>query len=95
MATIRVLQDCVVGHRRRIPGELVEVDEYTARRMADESPETFEWVDRPVRQFVDVVPAAPVGADVAKTPARRSARKLKKADGGVSVEDDDGDESAG
>lgn len=97
MATIKVLRDCVVMHRRRIPGELVEMDAFTARQMADADPETFEWVDRPVQQFVDVVPEAPVSEDVVKTPARRSARKLKKAEGldGVAVEDDDGDESAG
>lgn len=96
MATIRVLRECVVAHRRRIPGELVDVDENTARQMADTTPETFEWVDRPVKQFVDVQPAAPVGEDMAKTPSRKSAR-LKKADGvdGVSVEVGDADESAG
>lgn len=97
MATIKVLRDCVVAHQRRIPGELVEVDAFTARQMADADPDTFEWVDRPVKQFVDVVPEAPVGEDLVKKPTRRSSRKLKQADGldGVAVEDDDGDESAG
>lgn len=93
MATIRVLQDCVIAHRRRIPGELVDMDEYTARRIADESPETFEWVDRPVQQFVDVQPAAPVSEDKAQKPAR----KLKKAGGlgGMAVEVSDANESTG
>jgi hypothetical protein len=95
MATIKILRDCVVAHQRRTPGDLVSVDEYSARQMADTDPDTFEWVDRPVKQFVDVQPAAPVGEDVVKTPSRRSARKLKKVDdlAGVAVEDDDGTES--
>lgn len=97
MATVKVLRDCVVAHQRRIPGELVDVDEYTARRLADEQPETFEWVDRPVKQFVDVMPETPVDEGVVKTPARRSLRKLKTVDGldGVMVEAGDGDESTG
>ncbi len=94
MAIVKVLRDCVMAHRRRIPGELVDVDEYTARRLANEQPETFEWVDRPVQQFVDVKPQAPVVADGVKAPARRPARKLKQVDG-VAVEVSDGDESAG
>ncbi|MBN2391666.1 MAG: hypothetical protein JXR84_13155 [Anaerolineae bacterium] len=80
MATIKILRDCVVAHKRRIPGELLDVDEYTARRLADESPGTFEWVDRPVEQFVDVKPEAPVGEDKARTPARKSAQSRKKTD---------------
>jgi len=94
MATVKILRDCVVAHQRRLAGEMVEMDEYTARRLADEQPETFAWVDRPVRQFVDVQPAAPVSDDVVKMPARRPARKLKKIEG-VAVEADDGDESTG
>ena len=92
MATIRLLQDCVIGHRRRIAGELVVMDEYTARRLADEQPETFEWVDRPVQQFVDMVEPAPVVQDDL---VLRQPRKRKKVDVIGILEADDGDESAG
>jgi hypothetical protein len=98
MATVKILRECVVQHQRRIPGELVVMDAYTARRLSDEDPETFEWVDRPVKQFVDVTPAAPVGEDVAKTPARKPTRVRGKVDAVDEVDGVDaevGDESAG
>jgi hypothetical protein len=97
MAIVKVLQERVVAHKRRIPGELVEVDENTARRMADEDPEAFVWVDRPVAQFVDVAPIAPVGENVAQTPVRKPARvrgKMGTVDV-VGTEVRDGDESTG
>lgn len=87
MATIKVLRECVVAHKRRIPGELVEVDENTARRMDDEEPETFEWVDRPVRQFIDVVLPAPVVEDdlVLRQPIRQRRKKAEVSDGDEST----------
>lgn len=89
MATIKILRECVVAHQRRIPGESVEVDEYTARQLASAEPETFLWVDRPVAQFVDMKPVAPVGKDKARP------RKRQRLDDMGVAEVTDGDESAG
>ena len=85
MAMIKVLRECVVAHRRRIPGESLAVDENTARQMAAEAPETFEWVDRPVQQFVDVTPQAPVAADGLTLLTPRKRRKTEVSDGNESA----------
>ena len=96
MATVKILRECVVQHQRRVPGDVVTVNAYTARQMANEWPETFEWADRPVQQFVDVVQPAPVGEDVAKRPVRgrKKVDAVAEVDG-VDAEVGDADESAG
>jgi len=60
MAKVRVLERRVLNHLWREPGAVVEVADKVARALTAADPAGFEWLDRPVVQWVEVVPPVPV-----------------------------------
>ena len=82
MATLKVLQSRVYAHRWREAGEEIKVSEDVALALTENDPAGFEWVDRPVQQFVDVVEPAPVADNAAKS---KRGRKAEVGDGDEST----------
>lgn len=93
MARVKVLQRRVVAHKWREVGEEINVREDVARALTEQDPVGFAWLDRPVRQFVDVVEPAPVAetaqvgesAPAVEVEPERKGRK-RKAEADATVE---------